>query len=71
MFRLKLLCGGCCSWSQQLVGEDLAERFIAIDFAEVDTVFDRCLQVGFWFYGVTYGNRQLSCHTIPNDELPL
>ncbi|WIA35729.1 hypothetical protein OEZ86_004131 [Tetradesmus obliquus] len=31
------------NWSATLVKEGLAERYIPIDFAEVDTVFDRCL----------------------------
>lgn len=35
----------CCSWLATLVKEGLAERYIPIDFAEVDTVFDRCLAV--------------------------
>jgi carnosine synthase len=35
----------CCSWSATLVKEGVAEKYIPIDFAEVDTVFDRCLQV--------------------------
>jgi hypothetical protein len=34
-----------CSWSQTLVGEKIVEKFLPIDFAENDTVFDRCLEV--------------------------
>jgi hypothetical protein len=33
------------SWSRTLVDEGLAEKFIPIDFAEADTVLDRCLEV--------------------------
>jgi hypothetical protein len=36
----------CCSWSQTLVDEGLAEQFIPLDFAEADTVLDRALKVG-------------------------
>ncbi|KIZ02970.1 ATP-grasp domain containing 1 [Monoraphidium neglectum] len=32
------------SWSRTLVDEGLAEKFIPIDFAEADTVLDRCLE---------------------------
>lgn len=33
------------SWVQLLVKEGVIEKFVPIDFSDVDTVFDRCLKV--------------------------
>lgn len=32
------------SWSQTLVAEGMAEKFVGIDFADGETVFDRCAE---------------------------
>ncbi len=34
-----------CSWVQLLEKEGIIEKFVPIDFTDVDTVFDRCLKV--------------------------
>ncbi len=33
------------SWAQLLVKEGIIEKFVPIDFSDVETVFDRCLKV--------------------------
>lgn len=34
-----------CSWSQVLLKEGIIEKYIPVDFGELDTVFDTTLQV--------------------------
>lgn len=55
-------CALTCSWSQTLVQEGLAERFIPLDFAEAETVVDRAMQVG--------GQRRRRTHSVPH-RVPL
>ena len=38
-----VIIDGPDSWSQTLVKEGIAERFIGLDFSDADTVFDRSL----------------------------
>ena len=38
-----VILDGADSWSQSLVEDGLAEKFIAIDFADTETLFDRVL----------------------------
>ena len=37
-----IILDGPDSWSQTLVTEGIVDRFIGIDFAEAELVFDRC-----------------------------
>lgn len=38
-----VIIDGPDSWSQNLVKEGMVEQFMGIDFADADTIFDRCL----------------------------
>ena len=37
-----VILDGPDSWSQNLVGEGIAEKFLPIDFADQEAVFERC-----------------------------
>ena len=39
-----VIVDGADSWSKGLVDDGLAERFVALDFADTDTLFDRVLE---------------------------